>query len=198
MRTKNKRVSKGVYVVFALVLALCVGLIAVRVHNEKSELPVEQATPAQEYSNENAQLSVENEVTENADSSEAVADVEVGTLIERGNKVNEYFFAKGEYYGTASDLTETSFYMGKAGMAFDANTHPLMSPIEICFSENVEIRRAVLYYNDDKYEIYASDISEFEAEMNKQGFIAGVLASLDDTNGDELYADVVTIYEFAD
>lgn len=45
MKTKKKRVSKDVYVLFALVLALCVGLIAVRVHNEKSELPVEQATP---------------------------------------------------------------------------------------------------------------------------------------------------------
>ena len=91
--------------------------------------------------------------------------MEVGTLIESGGDVNENFFAKGEYYGIASDLTETTFYMGKAGMAFDTQTHPLMSPVEIYLSENTEIRRAVLYYNDDKYEVYASDISEFEAKM---------------------------------
>lgn len=198
MKNKEKRESKGVYVVFALVLALCVGLIAVRVHNEKRELPVEQATPAPENSNENAQLPLENEAAENADASESEADVEVGTLIESGNKIDENFFAYGEYYGTASDLSETSFYMGKAGMAFDADTHPLMSPIEICFSENTEIRRAVLYYNDDKYEVYASDISEFEVKMNERGFIDSVLVSAADTNGEKIYADVVTFYEFAD
>lgn len=171
MRTKNKRVSKSVYVVFALVLVLCVGLIAVRVHNEKFELPVEQPAPAAENGYENAQLPVESETSENGSVSDADSDVEVGTLIESGGDVNENFFAKGEYYGTASDLIETSFYMGKAGMAFDADTHPLMSPVEIYLSENTEIRRAVLYYNDDRYEIYASNISEFEAKMNERDFI---------------------------
>lgn len=198
MKPKKKRVSKGVYVVFALVLALCVGLVAVRVHNEKSELPVEQATPAPENSNENPQLPLENGAAENADASETEADVEVGTLIESGGDVNENFFAKGEYYGIASDLTETTFYMGKAGMAFDADTHPLMSPIEIYLSENTEIRRADLYYNDDKYEVYASDISEFEVKMNERDFIDSVLVSAADTNGEKIYADVVTFYEFAD
>ncbi len=73
-----------------------------------------------------------------------------------------------------------------------------MSPIEKYISENTEIRRTVLYYNDDKYEVYTSDISEFEARMNKQGFIASGLVSLADTNGEKIYADVVTFYESAD
>ena len=34
--------------------------------------------------------------------------------------------------------------------------------------------------------------------MNERGFIDSVLVSLSDINGDELYADVVTFYEFAD
>lgn len=198
MRTKKKRISKGVYAVFAFVLVLCVGLIAVRVHNEKCELPVEQTAPAAENGYENAQLPVENETSENESVSEAGSDVEVGTLIESGCEVNENFFAKGEYYGIASDLTETTFYMGKAGMAFDAQTHPLMSPISINFSENVEVRKAVLYYNDDRYEIYASNISEFEAKMNERDFVDSVLVSLADTNDGELYAEAVTFYSFAD
>lgn len=198
MRTKKKRFSKGVCIVFAFLIALCVSLIAVRVHNENNELSAQQDNLTPETDYENTPLPRENEDSVIASNPEVVSDEEVGTLIESGSEVNENFFAKGEYYGIASDLTETAFYMGKAGMAFDAQTHPLMSPISINFSENVEVRKAVLYYNDDRYEIYASNISEFEAKMNERDFIDSVLVSLADTNDGELYADVVTFYSFAD
>lgn len=201
MKTKKKRFYRDICVVFILLIALCAGLIVVRLRKEKTEPSVQHDTSMAETDREIIQLPEDNDadaIVSDVSDTETASDIEVGTLIESGSDLNKNFFANGEYFGTASDLTDTSFYMGKAGMAFDAQTRPLMSPIKINYSGDVEVREAILYNNDDKYELYASSISDFEAKMNEKGFFANVLVSLDDTSDDELYANVITFFTYAD
>ena len=48
-----------------------------------------------------------------------------GTLLESGSGLNEHYYANVSYFGIASEVTDTSFVLGKDAMAFHGSEQVL-------------------------------------------------------------------------
>lgn len=120
-----------------------------------------------------------------------------GTLIEENTGLNENLFAGMDYFGGASDITDTSFVMGKATMIFDKNAAPYMGTITVMYNEDTVFQRAVLYNSEDRYELYSSDLDTFKAESQENGY-TNCIVFLEDSEAEELVAKRVIMDRYAD
>lgn len=120
-----------------------------------------------------------------------------GTLIEENTGLNENLFAGMDYFGGASDITDTSFVMGKATMIFDKNAAAYMGTITVMYNEDTVFQRAVLYNSEDRYELYSSDLNTFKAESQENGY-TNCIVFLEDPEAEELVAKRVIMDRYAD
>jgi len=188
---KNGKRNTGVSAVLFVVL-LCVILAAVLLiqrGKEKAEVPAVTEPPIAIDAGEGAEAE--------APPSETLAP-ELGTLLEIGSGLNENFYSGLDYFGVASELADESFFLGKAGMAFDQNAQPIFPAIIVHYREDTVVKTATLYHTDDRYEIYASSLDEFKQQMEGKEFLDSVVIVLEDSDAEELWAREITIIQDAD
>lgn len=115
-----------------------------------------------------------------------------GTLLESGTGLNENYYRKLDYSGTASDLTATSFALGKERPATEGKTgKDYPGTLTVNFGENTLIKTALLYYPDDRYEIYMGSPEELKIAS---GYSFDVI--LEDPEAAELWAKEIIVSEF--
>lgn len=115
------------------------------------------------------------------------AEPAYGTLIDKGIGLNENYFADVSFFGTASDLTDSSFVLGKESMAFHGS-EPYLEQITIHYGENTLVRTAVI--QGDTYKIYAAsqdDLQKFAGVKYRFDIV------LEDPDADELWAKEIRI-----
>ena len=115
-----------------------------------------------------------------------------GTLLDSGTNLNDNYYKKVNFTGKISDLTATSFVMGKEMPATNTQIgkdHP--GSLTIYYDENTIIKTARLYYPDDKYEIYMGSISDLVISPD---YLYEVV--LEDPNAAELWAKEIIVSEF--
>lgn len=178
---------------FVLLFAVILSLTLIFQHVRKKAL----LPPA---SAEQTILDAENSTNKQAEAVSPLppeAKPEIGTLLESGNKISN-FYSVFDYDGAVSDITDSSFAVGKAGMAFD-NEGQLISPaVTVCYNDETIVKTATLYNSDDRYEIYAANMKDLKGLMNEEEFLDSVLIVLDNSHTEELLAKEITIYHFAD
>lgn len=112
---------------------------------------------------------------------------QTGTLIASGSDPNENFYADCDYTGGASDLTESTFVMGKTSMAMDNKAwQPLTTPITLHYGPDTVVTKGTVHYESDTYELYTSSLDEFQSMMNASQNSLSVAIFLDNTNSQEL------------
>ncbi len=184
---KDRMRSPGVYPIVFVVL-LCVVLTAVLIvprDRGKAEAPADTEPSAAMGA-------------EPADSPSETAAPESGALLESGSGLNDNFYNGLDYFGTASELTDEFFFLGKAGMAFDKNAQPIFPAITVRYGEDTVVKAATLYNADDRYEIYASCLDEFKQQMEGKEFLNSIMVVLEDPDAEELWAREITIIHDAD
>lgn len=115
-----------------------------------------------------------------------------GTLMDSGTNLNDNYYKKVNFTGKISDLTASSFVMGKEMPATNTQIgkdHP--GALTINYSENTIIKTARLYYSDDRYEIYMGSISDLVISPD---YLYEVI--LEDPNASELWAKEIIVSEF--
>lgn len=116
----------------------------------------------------------------------------VGMLLESGTNINDNYYKKVDFSGTPSDMTGSTFVLGKEHPATNTKLgadHP--GSLTIHYGPDTLIKTAQLYYADDRYEIYmgsANDLSK------TSGYIFEVI--LVDPGAAELWAKEIIISEF--
>ena len=115
---------------------------------------------------------------------------EYGSLIESGIGLNENYFADVSYWGTASDLTEDSFILGKMAMAFHGS-EPCLEEITIHFGENTQVRTAVI--QGDTYKLYAASLEDLQKTAGDAKYRFDVV--LEDPDAEELWAKEIRIVQ---
>lgn len=186
---KEGKRNAGVYAILFVVLLCVILTVALIVrHIDKKATPSPNAEPP----------TVADEGAEPADSLSEAAAPELGELLESGSGLNENYFSAVDYFGTASDLTDESFFLGKAGMAFDKNAQPVFPAIVVHYGEDTVVKTAILYNTDDRYEIYASGLDELKQRMEGKEFLNSVSITLEDAGAEELWAKEIIVEEYAD
>lgn len=115
-----------------------------------------------------------------------------GTLMDSGTNLNDNYYKKVNFTGKISDLTASSFVMGKEMPATNTQIgkdHP--GALTINYGENTLIKTARLYYSDDKYEIYMGSINDLVISPD---YLYEVV--LEDPNASELWAKEIIVSEF--
>ena len=115
---------------------------------------------------------------------------EYGSLIESGIGLNENYFADVSYWGTASDLTENSFILGRMAMAFHGS-EPCLEEITIHYGENTQVRSAVI--QGDTYKLYAASLEDLQKTAGDAKYRFDVV--LEDPDAEELWAKEVRIVQ---
>ena len=115
-----------------------------------------------------------------------------GTLLESGSGLNENYYANVSYFGIASDVTDSSFVLGKDAMAFHGS-EPVLGQVVIHYSENTAVKTAVL--RGDTYEIYAASLDDLKKYGGEIDYTFDVV--LDDREANELWAAEIRIARFA-
>lgn len=178
MRNTWKKGPGGILaliLIFALVLTGCGG-------KEGAEL---QATaPSSETVGTEEAQPAENSAPESA----APAP---GTLLESGSGLNEYYYANVSYFGIASDVTDSSFVLGKDAMAFHGS-EPVLGQVVIHYSENTAVKTAVL--RGDTYEIYAASLDDLKKYGGDTAYMFDIV--LEDPDAEELWATEIRISQF--
>lgn len=116
----------------------------------------------------------------------------IGTLLECGKNLNDNYYKKMDFSGKISDLTTTTFSMGKEVPATNMQMgidYP--GVLTIHYDENTVIKTALLYYSEDRYEIYAGSISDLVLSPDHLYEVV-----LEDPNAPELWAKEIIISEF--
>jgi len=117
---------------------------------------------------------------------------ETGNLLDSGYNLNDNYYKKMDFSGKITDLTGTSFLMGKEIPATNMQTgteYP--GTLTIHYDENTTIKTAKLYYSEDRYEIYAGSISDLVISPD---YLYEII--LEDSNSAELWAKEIIISEF--
>lgn len=84
-----------------------------------------------------------------------------GTLLETGTNLNDNYYRKLDYSGTPSDLTDSSFVLGKDHPATIGKTGQDYSGcLTVHFGNDTVVKTALLYYPEDRFEIYMGSISD--------------------------------------
>lgn len=115
-----------------------------------------------------------------------------GTLMDSGTNLNDNYYKKVNFTGKISDLTASSFVMGKEMPATNTQLgkdHP--GALTINYGENTIIKTARLYYADDKYEIYMGSTNDLVISPD---YLYEVI--LEDPNASELWAKEIIVSEF--
>lgn len=120
---------------------------------------------------------------------------QTGTLLESGSGLNDNFYGVHDYMGTATDLTGSTFMMGKAGQAFDGNGNVLASPVTLHYGEDTVVKKATLHYDSDTYEMYASSLDEFVNMMNSSQNGIFVVVYLENPDSAELWVKEIRIQQ---
>lgn len=114
-----------------------------------------------------------------------------GTLLESGSGLNEHYYANVSYFGIASDVTDTSFVLGKDAMAFHGS-EPVLGQVVIHYNENTAVKTAVL--RGDTYEIYAASLDDLQKYGGDTAYMFDIV--LEDPDAEELWATEIRISQF--
>lgn len=114
-----------------------------------------------------------------------------GTLLESGGDPNENYYANVSYWGIASDMTDSSFVLGKDAMAFHGS-EPVFGQVVIHYSENTVVKTAVI--RRDTYEIYAASLDDLQKYGGDINYTFDIV--LDDPDAEELWATEIRISHF--
>ena len=114
-----------------------------------------------------------------------------GTLLESGSGLNENYYANVSYFGIASDVTDSSFVLGKDAMAFHGS-EPVLGQVVIHYSENTAVKTAVL--RGDTYEIYAASLDDLKKYGGDTAYMFDIV--LEDPDAEELWATEIRISRF--
>lgn len=114
-----------------------------------------------------------------------------GTLLESGSGLNENYYANVSYFGIASDVTDSSFVLGKDAMAFHGS-EPVLGQVVIHYSENTAVKTAVL--RGDTYEIYAASLDDLKKYGGDTPYMFDIV--LEDPDAEELWATEIRISRF--
>ena len=114
-----------------------------------------------------------------------------GTLLESGSGLNENYYANVSYFGIASDVTDSSFVLGKDAMAFHGS-EPVLGQVVIHYSENTAVKTAVL--RGDTYEIYAASLDDLKKYGGDTAYMFDIV--LEDPDAEELWATEIRISQF--
>ena len=68
--------------------------------------------------------------------------------------------AEVSYFGMASDLTDSTFCIGKEAMAFGKDAQPVLGALTIHYGEDTIVKTAIL--KTDSYEIYAASLDDLQ------------------------------------
>lgn len=115
---------------------------------------------------------------------------EYGSLIESGIGLNENYFADVSYFGTASDLTENSFILGKMAMVFHGS-EPYLGQVTIHYGENTQVRTAVI--QGDTYKLYAASLDDLQKYAGDVKYRFDVV--LENPDAEELWAKEIRIVQ---
>lgn len=124
------------------------------------------------------------------DTPEDDSSPEYGSLIESGIGLNENYFADVSYFGTASDLTENSFILGRMAMVFHGS-EPYLGEITIHYGENTQVRTAVI--QGDTYKIYSASPDDLQKTAGDSKYRFDVV--LEDPEAEELWAKEIRIVQ---
>lgn len=111
-----------------------------------------------------------------------------GELLETGSGLNEHYYNDVDYFGMPDALTDSSFVLGKAGMAFQGS-QPVMGPVVIQYGADTVIRSAVLH--GDSFEIYATGQEALAEHMGDSAYVFDVV--LEDPEAEELRAREIRV-----
>lgn len=111
-----------------------------------------------------------------------------GTLLESGSGLNENYYANVSYFGVASDVTDSSFVLGKDAMAFHGS-EPVLGQIEIHYNFNTVVKTAVI--RGDTFEIYAASLDDLQKYGGDINYTFDIV--LDDPDAEELWATEIRI-----
>lgn len=192
---KARKSRKGLYIIlFALLFLAALCAVLISWNTGKNDI----SSPSQWEAAEAALVEEHHDNFETADPSPIMTDAEEGALLESGSNINAGFYGDYDYDGAVSDLTDKSFSVGKAGMAFDNKGQPILSDVTVFYGEDTEVKTAILYYYDDRYEIYSSSMNDLKKQLEENDFLDSVKIVLEDPNAEKLLAREITIYRFAD
>lgn len=175
MKNTWKKVPSGILaliLIFAFVLTGCGG-------KEGTEL--QATTPSSETAGTEEAQPTENSAPANA----APAP---GTLLESGSGLNENYYANVSYFGVASDVTDSSFVLGKDAMAFHGS-EPVLGQIVIHYNVNTVVKTAVI--RGDTFEIYAASLDDLQKYGGDINYTFDIV--LDDPDAEELWATEIRI-----
>ena len=177
MKSQKTLHMRGIILTFVVVM-LCSMLSAC---GEKPA-PKAQETPVAATAEESASMDTS---TPEDDSSP-----EYGSLIESGIGLNENYFADVSYWGTASDLTDNSFILGKMAMVFHGS-EPYLGEITIHYGESTQVRTAVI--QGDTYKLYAASLEDLQKTAGDTKYRFDVV--LEDPDAEELWAKEIRIVQ---
>lgn len=115
-----------------------------------------------------------------------------GTLLDSGSDINENYYKRLHFTGTASELTASSFVLGRERPATNGTTgqdHP--GELTVHFGPDTVVKTALLYYPDDRYEIYMGSAADLKISP---GYTFDVI--LEDPDGAELRAMEIIVSTF--
>ena len=178
MKNTRKIIPGGflaLILIFALMLSGCGG---------KESTAPQATTPSSETVGTEEAQPAENSAPESASPAP-------GTLLESGSGLNEYYYANVSYFGIASDVTDSSFVLGKDAMAFHGS-EPVLGQVVIHYNEKTAVKTAVL--RGDTYEIYAASLDDLKKYGGDTAYMFDIV--LEDPDAEELWATEIRISQF--
>lgn len=175
MKNIWKKVPGGILaliLICALVLSGCGG---------KESTAPQATTPSSETAGTEEAQSAENSAPESASPAP-------GTLLESGSGLNENYYANVSYFGVASDVTDSSFVLGKDAMAFHGS-EPVLGQIVIHYNGNTVVKTAVI--RGDTFEIYAASLDDLKKYGGDINYMFDIV--LEDPDAEELWATEIRI-----
>jgi len=115
-------------------------------------------------------------------------DFATGELLETGSGLNEHYYNDVDYFGMPDALTDSSFVLGTAGMAFHGS-QPVMGPVMIHYGDDTIIRSAILH--GDSFEIYAAGPEALAQHLGDPAYVFDVV--LENPEAEELQACEIRI-----
>ena len=161
--------------IFALMLSGCGG---------KESTKLQATAPSSETVGTEEAQPAENSALESASPAP-------GTLLESGSGLNENYYANVSYFGFASDVTDSSFVLGKDAMVFHGS-EPVLGQVVIHYNENTAVKTAVL--RGDTYEIYAASLDDLKKYGGDTAYMFDIV--LEDPDAEELWATEIRISRF--
>lgn len=188
VKTRKNEALEPYVIILAVLVCLVFGALYFARPREQVYMPNssadEPSTEAQESFNSNE--------TGLPDEPSPEPAPEPGTLLDSGTNINDNYYKKLDYSGTPTDLTSSSFVLGKEHPATIGKTgQDYPGSLTVYFGEDTVVKTAQLYYADDRYEIYMGTLSDLKATS---GYTFDVI--LEDPEATELWAKEIIISSF--